>query len=64
MNKQESKCKRCEDYKRSVFFSITRCDYPAKYIYTNLVGEKKYLCGVHARLYPKDLVKRIESCNV
>ena len=61
MVKDSTGIERCEDYKRSVFDAVTGCYFTAKYVYTDNYGERRLLCGIHAKMYPKDMVKPLRE---
>lgn len=52
--------KKCEDYKRSVFFAVTYCSRRAKFIYDDGHGRTKLVCGIHAKMYNEKNIKPLE----
>jgi len=51
--------KKCQDFLRSKSL-LWDCRNKAKYIFINGVGGKKYLCGIHKKMYPDNMVKKLE----
>lgn len=50
---------KCEDYMRSVHAFVHPCSHNAKYVFTNKMGKKKYLCGKHKKMYPENLISNL-----
>lgn len=48
----------CEDYLRSKSL-LWSCRNKATHVVNQLNGEKKYVCGVHAKIHPQKLVSLI-----